>query len=157
MTLLMFVCHNHNYYVFPMMFYSNERNQKLTFRYYNKMGEEIDLLETITFIPNMHINNVINPYIMTNEHPLTYSLSNAYPNPFNPSTKINYSIADDINNLQINVYDIQGRLVETLHKGMQPRGEYQLVWNASNFSSGIYFLRMLANQHLFTKKVILIK
>ena len=99
----------------------------------------------------------MDPYIMTNEHPLTYSLSNAYPNPFNPSTRINYSIADDINNLQINVYDIQGRLVEILHNGMQPKGEYHLVWNASNFASGIYFIRMIANQHLFTKKVILIK
>jgi len=140
-----------------MMMYSDSSDEEFTFRYYSNTNQGIDLLERISFVPDMHLNNAIDPYIMTDEHPLTYSLSNAYPNPFNPSTTISYSIPDDINNLNINIYDIKGRLVNQLYSGEQSKGEYQIVWNASNFASGVYFIHMLANNHQFTKKIILVK
>ncbi len=82
---------------------------------------------------------------------------NAYPNPFNPATRINYSIADDINDLNINVYDIRGRLVDRLYQGAKERGQHQIVWNASHLSSGVYFIHMIAHEHVFTKKVMLVK
>ena len=88
---------------------------------------------------------------------MTYSLYNAYPNPFNPTTTINYSIADNINKLQINVYDLQGRLVEKLYNGSQNKGEHKVIWNASSFASGLYFIQMIAGKHQFTNKVILVK
>ena len=150
------ICPINDNIVFPMMMYSNSSDEEFTFKYYSN-NEEVELIETITFIPDMHLNNAIDPYIMTDEHPLTYSLSNAYPNPFNPSTTIGYSIADDMNNLQINVYDIQGRLIEQLYAGAQSKGAYQIIWNASNVSSGLYFVNMIANNHQFTKKIILVK
>jgi hypothetical protein len=151
------ICPINDNLIFPMMMYSNNSEEELTFKYYSNTNQEIDLLEIILFVPDMHLNNAIDPYIMTDEHPLTYSLSNAYPNPFNPSTTIDYSVADDINNLQINIYDIQGRFVNQLYSGKQSKGEYQIVWNASNFASGLYFVQMIANQHQFTKKVMLVK
>ena len=150
------ICPINDNIIFPMMMYSNSSDEEFTFKYYSN-NEEVELIETITFIPDMHLNNAIDPYIMTDEHPLTYSLSNAYPNPFNPSTTIGYSIADDMNNLQINVYDIQGRLIEQLYAGAQSKGAYQIIWNASNVSSGLYFVNMIANNHQFTKKIILVK
>ena len=151
------ICPINEKLVFPMMFYGHAQGDELTFKYYDGADEEIDLLETITFVPDMHLNSAIDPYIMTDEHPLTYSLSNAYPNPFNPTTTIEYSIADNINNLNINVYDIRGRLVERIYEGAKDKGEYQIIWNASGFASGVYFVHMIANKHVFTKKVMLIK
>ena len=89
--------------------------------------------------------------------PLTYSLSNAYPNPFNPTTTISYSIADDIDNLKINIYDIRGRLVQTLYNGHMNKGQHKILWNASEFASGVYFVQMKASDHIFNKKIIFIK
>ena len=143
--------------VFPLMLYSNDNYEEMTFKYYNSLDEEIDLVEKIIFVPDMHLNNAIDPYVMTDEHPLTYSLSNAYPNPFNPTTTISYSIADNISNLQISVYDIQGRLVERLYNGSQNKGEHKIIWNASNLASGLYFVQMIADKHQFTNKVMLVK
>ena len=100
---------------------------------------------------------MVDPYVMTNEHPLTYSLSNAYPNPFNPSTTIGYSIADDVNNLNISIYDIRGRLVDRLYNGIKSKGEYEIIWNATGLASGVYFIHMLANEFVFNEKIILIK
>jgi hypothetical protein len=151
------ICPINDNLIFPMMMYSNNSEEELTFKYYNNTNQEIDLLETILFVPDMHLNNAIDPYVMTNEHPITYALTSAYPNPFNPSTTISYSIADDINNLNINIYDIQGRFIDQLHSGKQSKGEHQIIWNASSFASGIYFIHMLANNHQFTKKIILVK
>ena len=151
------ICPINNKLVFPMMFYGYEEGEELSFEYYNGSNEPIKLLETIQFIPDMHLNDALNPYIMSDEHPLVYSLSDAYPNPFNPSTTINYSIADNINDLSINVYDIRGRLVDRLYEGAREKGEYQFVWNASALSSGVYFIHMIAGEHVFTNKVMLVK
>ena len=143
--------------VFPLMLYSNNSHEEITFKYYNSLSEETDLVEKIIFVPDMHLNNAIDPYFMTDEIPLTYSLYNAYPNPFNPTTTINYSIADNVNKLQINVYDLQGRLVEKLYNGSQNKGEHKVIWNASSFASGLYFIQMIAGKHQFTNKVMLVK
>ena len=89
--------------------------------------------------------------------PLTYTLSNPYPNPFNPTTTISYSIADDIDNLKINIYDIRGRIVQTLHNGHMYKGEHKINWNASDFASGVYFVRMETSSKIFNKKIMLIK
>ena len=140
-----------------MMFYGHENEEELTFKYYDQTDQEIDLLERITFVPDMHINSAIDPYIMSDEHPFTYSLSNAYPNPFNPTTTITYSIADNVSNLNINIHDIRGRLVERIYEGAKDKGEYQIIWHASGFASGVYFVHMTTNKHVFTKKIMLIK
>ena len=151
------ICPINNKLVFPMMFYGYEEGEELSFEYYSGSNEPIKLLEAIQFIPDMHLNDALNPYIMSDEHPLVYSLSEAYPNPFNPSTTINYSIADNINDLSINVYDIRGRLVDRLYEGAREKGEYQFVWNASALSSGVYFIHMIAGEFNSSQKVLLVK
>jgi len=151
------ICPINEKLIFPMMLYGHVQGDEITFKYDNGVDEEIELLEKITFVPDMHLNDAIDPYIMTDEHPFIYSLSNAYPNPFNPATRINYSIADDINDLNINVYDIRGRLVDRLYQGAKERGQHQIVWNASHLSSGVYFIHMIAHEHVFIQKVSLIK
>ena len=88
--------------------------------------------------------------------PDQFQLNDAYPNPFNPVTNISYSlpIASEIS---IKIFDIQGREVSTLYNNIQEAGTHKLVWDASNFSSGIYFVRMSGGSYSGMKKLMLIK
>ena len=88
--------------------------------------------------------------------PVEVTLDPAYPNPFNPSTSLSYSVPSD-GNVQLSVYDINGRLVEHLVNSYQDGGNYNAVWNASNISSGVYFVRLTAASNVLTQKVMLIK
>ncbi|MFN0157698.1 MAG: carbohydrate-binding protein [Bacteroidota bacterium] len=80
------------------------------------------------------------------DSPVEYSLNDNYPNPFNPSTTILYSIPEDAR-VSIGVYDILGRLVIQLTDDHQPMGTYRVTWNGTNdggqaVASGIYFYKM---------------
>jgi hypothetical protein len=88
--------------------------------------------------------------------PYKTELSGSYPNPFNPSTSINYSVAND-GHVEIMVYDAAGRLVEELVNGHQDGGSYSINWNASNQASGMYFAKMVAGNVVQTQKLVLLK
>jgi len=88
--------------------------------------------------------------------PNEYILLQNYPNPFNPSTTIRYSIPKE-SFVTIKVYDIIGREITTIVNERKPAGNYSFNFNASNFSSGVYFYRMQAGGFTETKKFILIK
>ena len=75
--------------------------------------------------------------------PSTYELSNNYPNPFNPSTTIEYSLPLR-SNVTIKIYSILGQEVATLVNNEQIAGYYQTVWNASRVASGMYIIRITA-------------
>jgi hypothetical protein len=85
-----------------------------------------------------------------------YSLSNNFPNPFNPSTKIKYSIPQT-SEVVIKIFDILGNEITTLVNEEKPIGNYELSWDATNLPSGIYFCRMTADKYSSTKKMILLK
>lgn len=87
---------------------------------------------------------------------LNFSLSQNYPNPFNPGTKIQFTL----NNRQfiaLKVYDVLGNLVSTLVNEEKPAGTYEIYFNGSQLSSGIYFYKFQAGAKVQTKKMILIK
>tara|TARA_B100002051_G_scaffold276595_1_gene326006 strand:+ start:74 stop:4081 length:4008 start_codon:yes stop_codon:yes gene_type:complete len=89
--------------------------------------------------------------------PSKFVLHNPYPNPFNPVTHISYDVSK-ISNIAFIVYDINGRVVDQIEKGVQSPGYHSFDWNASRHSSGIYFIRMLADGFSSSiKKVTLIK
>jgi hypothetical protein len=75
------------------------------------------------------------------EIPTRYGLSQNFPNPFNPSTTIQYQLPE-AGNMLLKVYDVRGRLLATLREGMESAGYHELQWNpeAVSFSSGVYFL-----------------
>ncbi len=85
-----------------------------------------------------------------------YYLSEAYPNPFNPSTKISY-VMPKTSFVQLKVYDIMGREVQTLVNGIQSEGKHEITFNASGLSSGIYFYIMQSDGFFSTKKLMLLK
>jgi hypothetical protein len=81
---------------------------------------------------------------------------NAYPNPFNASTTIRF-ILPEPGEIQVTIYDLLGRQVETLVDEEKQAGQYRVIWDASNHSSGIYFYRIKAGDYTETKKMILLK
>jgi len=85
-----------------------------------------------------------------------YQLSQNYPNPFNPSTQITYQIPE-AGLVTIKVFDILGREVTTLVNREMAVGKYDVYFNASNLSSGIYFYTMKTGKFINTKKLVLLK
>ncbi len=90
------------------------------------------------------------------EQPLSFNLAPVYPNPFNPSTTINFSIPWT-GNVKVIVYNALGQKVTTLLNEQMTPGQHTLVWNAQNVSSGTYFLRLLSNREQKVQKMVLMK
>ena len=88
--------------------------------------------------------------------PVKTELSGSYPNPFNPTTSINYGLEKD-GHIEIMIYDAAGRLVEELVNGHKDGGSYSVNWNASNQASGMYFVKMVAGDVVQTQKLVLLK
>ncbi len=88
--------------------------------------------------------------------PISTNIASAYPNPFNPTTTIRYSIAHP-SNVTLQVFDLTGKVVATLANGRQSTGSYEVMWDASKLNSGIYFYRLTADNQSFTGRMLLIK
>jgi enterochelin esterase family protein len=88
--------------------------------------------------------------------PREFVLAQNFPNPFNPNTKIRYSIPHQ-SDVLIKVYDILGREVETLLSEEKPSGIYEITWYAENLPSGVYFYQIKAGDFVETKKMVLMK
>ncbi len=96
--------------------------------------------------------------------PRAFSLQQNHPNPFNPSTTINYQIPDDVGSVRfsMNVYDLRGRMVRVLDQGMKAAGTYSVFWdgtdsNGRQVSSGVYFYRFVSSEYNATRKMIMLK
>ncbi len=114
-------------------------------------------LKQIDFDGSYEYSKIIEAEIGT---PDKFVLDQNYPNPFNPSTKINFSIPDVGTGLALSVlkvYDILGNEVATLVDEEKPAGVYEVEFNASKLSSGIYFYKLQAGQFIGTKKLLLLK
>ncbi len=94
--------------------------------------------------------------VTINSIPKVFALNQNFPNPFNPSTKISYKISK-IEYVSLKVYDILGNEVSTLVNGKKYPGNYEVNFDASNLSSGVYFYQITAGNFVQTKKMILLK
>jgi hypothetical protein len=88
--------------------------------------------------------------------PEAITLLAAYPNPFNASTLIRYSLAKP-GSTNLAIYNLLGQLVATLYDGNLEAGEHNFVWNANNFVSGIYFVKIKSADYSDQLKIVLIK
>ncbi len=88
--------------------------------------------------------------------PGTFALENAYPNPFNPTTMLTYSVAANVP-VTLKVFDVLGREVMTAFDGIRNAGQYRLELDMSSFATGIYFVRMDAPGFQQVKKLVLVK
>ncbi len=88
--------------------------------------------------------------------PLTYSLSQNFPNPFNPTTTIRYQLTES-GKVSLIIYDILGREVKTLVNKFQINGKYEVSFNSSSLASGVCFYRLMVNDYIDVKKMLLLK
>ena len=88
--------------------------------------------------------------------PVLYSLSAAYPNPFNPVTTMEFTMPE-AGNVSVQVYNLKGQVVSTLLSGHQMADTYNLTWDASQTPSGIYFVKAKSAEYIQTQKLMLIK
>jgi len=88
--------------------------------------------------------------------PTEFALMQNYPNPFNPSTKIRFALPNSAN-VHIAVYNLIGQEIAQLASGEMSAGYHEVVWDASNVNSGIYFYRIQAGSFTELKKMILMK
>lgn len=93
---------------------------------------------------------------ITSETPTEYELEQNYPNPFNPSTSIKYQVSS-ISQVSLKVYDVIGNEVATLVNEFKPAGSYEIEFDASMYSSGIYFYKLQAGSFVETKKMMFLK
>ncbi len=117
---------------------------------------------TITFSNSQ----IANYYILTSDKvtavedngtvPIGFSLEQNYPNPFNPTTNIKFSLPMS-SNVKLIVYDMLGKSVATLVNESKTAGTYEVKFNASNLSSGIYFYRIITPGFSITKKLLFMK
>lgn len=116
--------------------------------------EDPELLSAETEI-EIIVNNITNIGSQT-KTPFEYKLHEAYPNPFNPVTKINYEIPER-RSVTIKVSDILGRDIKTLVNKELEAGKHTVSFDGSNLSSGLYFVIMKAGKFVKVKKVLLMK
>ncbi|MBW7888725.1 MAG: T9SS type A sorting domain-containing protein [Bacteroidetes bacterium] len=94
--------------------------------------------------------------LKTSTVPEKFTLEQNYPNPFNPATTIRYSVPS-MQKIELKVYDLLGREVQTLVNELQSQGNYEVRFDASTLASGIYIYRLQSGSFVTTKKMMLIK
>lgn len=95
----------------------------------------------------------IDPYSVI---PKTFELSQNYPNPFNPETKIKFGVPK-AGHVKLAIYDVSGKKIEELVNQNFNAGTFEVTWNGSNISSGVYFYKIEADGFVETKKMMLVK
>ena len=147
---------NNNYFTVGIEDYDHQRGLNLTY------GN--------IYPPSMHEVTAGRAIRITTEPPDTFSdadditiplpdkfaLHAPYPNPFNPSTSLSFDLPRAAN-IKLRIYDVLGREVATLVSGMKSAGSHTLQWNASDFSTGLYFARFEADDFVQTRKLLLVK
>ena len=103
---------------------------------------DVEVANSINFI------DVILPY--------ETSLKKAYPNPFNPTTNIRYDLKRK-DKVVLSIYNISGQLVETLVNEHKNSGSYEINWNATSQTSGMYFIELKTSNEVHHQKLMLIK
>jgi flagellar hook assembly protein FlgD len=89
------------------------------------------------------------------------SISQNFPNPFNPETQFSYTL-NESGTISLGIYDIMGKLIYTVYDGFQRAGNHNVLWsgldqNKRPVSSGVYFYRLVTQSNTISKKMVLAK
>jgi hypothetical protein len=88
--------------------------------------------------------------------PHSFEISKLYPNPFNPSTEIGFSLPVN-GHVQLAAYDVRGKEVDIIFEGVQSVGKHSYTWNAASLPSGVYYIRLQAGDMITSQKALLAK
>jgi Secretion system C-terminal sorting domain len=103
-----------------------------------------------------YTNKPIGIYPISHQTPSNFLLYQNYPNPFNPETKIRFEISST-SPVELIIYDAIGREITTLVNEELKPGIYEVLWDASDYSSGMYFYKLHSGEFVGRKKMVLIK
>ena len=154
------------------VYLKNIRNPKEAGRYklfntttfYNNIGEDLEVRNDTVFVANgptgvyvLHYDSTLlsinsDTEIKTEQ----YRLYPNYPNPFNPSTTLSFSLPEN-EFVSMKIYDISGREVQTLKKGYVQKGLHKYIFNAENLASGLYIVHLKAGTYSASCKIIYLK
>ena len=101
-------------------------------------------------------DDIVETDCLSSVEPVAFNLSNNYPNPFNPTTTIDFDLAEP-GQVSLSVFDMAGHQVATLVDGNLPAGSHSVTFDGSDLSSGIYFYMMQAGNFTDTHKMVLVK
>lgn len=161
--------YNGNTYI-PILINTTTSNEPVTFKIWRD-GEPVRTFDnTLMTIPGGTTGSIQNPYqlnmaLTSSEDAVAPQYINellpAYPNPFNPTTTIKFSLKDN-QRASVVVYNIKGQRVTTLVDDMLEKGHHEILWNGTNsqgkqIGSGIYFIRMQTDNYSKVQKAVLIK
>jgi hypothetical protein len=97
-----------------------------------------------------------NPLSINQSIPTKFGISSAYPNPFNPSINIEYSITS-IGHVILQIIGLNGKHVDTINNSIQTQGVYNIQWTPDNVPSGMYLIQLQANNQIQNKKILYLK
>lgn len=117
--------------------------------FYSNTVYDSSFANGVTFLPVTGID-------VNDDIPDGFELMDAYPNPFNPLTTINYRLSG-MNLVTLSIYDIKGHLIKILYDNWADAGSYQIRWNAQGQTSGIYVLNLKVGNKMQSQKLILMK
>ena len=156
-------CPLNDTYIFNIMVYSNlEEEDKLSFAYFDYDNNQMHYnIEEFNFTSNMFEGDALDPvelniYNEISIIPDNYKLHQNYPNPFNPTTNIIIEVPTS-DYIQVLIYDVNGRLVETLFNGLIDKGVHEYTWSPKNLSSGIYLVNLITSSESMMQKITLLK
>jgi flagellar hook assembly protein FlgD len=86
----------------------------------------------------------------------SFTLSDAYPNPFNPTTQMSLTL-NTAAEVSVQVFNMAGQLVDVIANGQMANGNYNFTWNGTNAPSGIYFIKTEVGSEVHNQKIMLIK
>ena len=118
-------------------------------------SEDIDLIIASPSAEEFYVTSSFNGSTEA-VNPSSYELHDVYPNPFNPSTQVSFTLPID-GYVGLYVYDLKGEQVDTIYEGYQQNGTHSYTWNASSLSSGVYYIRMISDNSTLSVKAMLLK
>jgi len=136
--------HDFDVYFTPH-FHSGQSSCMVTVWYHN-FSQSVNLVAAVDPLAIHQISSVVHEF----------ALSQNFPNPFNPSTKINFTLPK-AEYTYLRIYDILGRDVKTLVNEQLNAGEYQIDFDAKDMASGMYYYRLQAGDNITVKKMVLVK
>jgi len=117
--------------------------------------------ELFSFSGDFEITEIIvanSQYEVSVDMPIatSFTLSDAYPNPFNPTTQMSLTL-NTAADVSVKVFKMNGQLVDVITDGQMSSGSYSFTWNGTNASSGIYFIKTEVGREVHNQKIMLIK
>jgi hypothetical protein len=131
--------------------------QSLTnYTWYVEATDGLDTTKCTKPLPRTFRMNAVTGVVSMDQNPIQFFLNQNYPNPFNPSTKIAYTLEAN-GQVRLSVFDVLGREVAVLVNGVQTAGAHQALFSRRDITSGIYFYKLQAGNHVQIKKMALVK